>query len=134
MIDIFLSYSSYDKFNINIMDDNLSPLSSKYNIWYYDQNSKITMEEVLEKLNYTDLFILVVSNYSLNSKYVQKEIDHAIQLTKEGQIRGLYSILIDKSIDISSDDRLPNYLKEKIFSVNSSVEISKIIEWIARDY
>jgi len=116
------------------MDDNLSPLSSKYNIWYYDQNSKITMEEVLEKLNYTDLFILVVSNYSLNSKYVQKEIDHAIQLTKEGQIRGLYSILIDKSIDISSDDRLPNYLKEKIFSVNSSVEISKIIEWIARDY
>jgi len=135
VVEIFLSYSRADKNYIDTIIDNLNLPSSRYNLWYYNPDFKLSMDEVLRKiLPASHLFILIVSNNSLNSLNVQEELTLAIELTKKGQIKGLYPILIDSNINIGLDRRIPQYIENRIYSANSPFEVAKLIEKIIKKY
>jgi hypothetical protein len=135
MVEIFLSYSGADKDHINTIIENLNLTPSQYNLWYYNPNSKVSMDEVLKKrLPETDLFILIVSNNSLSSPNVQEELRRAIELTQKGQIKGLYPILIDSNINVEFDSRIPKYIESRIRPANSPIKAARIIEEITEKY
>lgn len=134
MIEIFLSYSRTDKNTIDATINRLNLSASKYKLWYYNPISKMSMEEILEKLSATDLFILMASDNSLNSPYVQKELDKAIRLTQEGIIKGIYPILIDNKINVEVDNRIPGCIKSRFSSAASPAKAAKIIEEITNKY
>lgn len=111
MINIFLAYSSGDLAKFEMIVNNLQHLNNACNIWYYSPDSDtITMEEVIKrKLPKTDLFVVFITNNSLNSKHVQLEILEAKNLSKE-----ICPIIIDNSINVELDNRIPDFIKEGI--------------------
>lgn len=134
MMQIFLSYSRMDKNQIAAILNNLKLSSANYEIWYYNPASGLSMKEILERLCCTDLFILIASDNSLASPYVQAELCRAIELTKAGLIKAIYPILIDKKINIELDQRIPAFIKSSFSPAASPVIAAKLIEEIISKY
>lgn len=137
MINIFLSYSSRDKDTIKHIINNLSLIVAPHSLWHYEQtgNNNITMEEIIRKLLEVDLFILFISHNSLNSPYVQQELARAIELMKNGQIKEICPILLDNSININSDSRIPQCIKNNVVNqVKSPLNAVQIIEKVIQKY
>lgn len=116
MTNIFLSHSSndIDKFVGHVAKE-LKRQPDSYTIWYYDRLLKgcdDPMNVVLEKLNQTDLFIVFISHNSLCSGFVKVEMDRAIELHKNGIITEVLAFVIDSSLDINIDDRIPEHFKK----------------------
>lgn len=134
MIELFLSYTGTDKIYIDSIIHNLCLETSLYKLWYYDPLHKTPMEEVFENLNRSDIFILILSNNSLNSPLVQEEARKAIELKQLGQLKGIYLILIDNFINLGGDNIIPQCLKTSLYYASSPVIAAEIIEEIAEMY
>ncbi len=122
MINIFLSCSSKDHDYIKTVIDNLTELPDKYSLIYFMQpyNVDTSMELILHRLNEADLFIVFVSNNSLESAFVQEEIREAVRLSKLGVIKGFCSIIIEPEIQVAQDYRIPEYiLSSRMFYTHS---------------
>lgn len=115
---IFISHSSKDK------EDYLRPLVealSKYSISKQNiivdeltfEEGKLIDKEITEWLGEnTDLFVLLLSNDSLESEWVKKEILQSQYLEENSSISKIFPIIIDPNISYK-DERIPEWLRSK---------------------
>lgn len=128
MINIFIAYNQKDKEKLNNLVENLNSLKNCWRLLYYQpaKSDKSHKEDFLESLINVYFFVVLISDNSLNSKYVQSEISEAIRLCKLGNIKKICSLIIDDKID-SSDNRIPEYLNQNIFCPTSMKSAAQII-------
>ena len=106
---VFLSHSSKDKEPyVRIVSNKLGPENCHYDEWTFETGMK-TLDEIQKGLNTTDLFVLFLSDASLNSEWVQQEMINADQLHHEGMIEQIFPIIIDNSITYK-DHRIPHWM------------------------
>lgn len=108
----FLSHSSADKAKyVRIVANALQSLDVIYDEFTFEIGGK-TFEEILHGLDQTGVFVLFISNSSLNSEWVQKEIFEAKKRFDTKQISQIYPIIIDENITYE-DSRIPEWLQDE---------------------
>jgi tetratricopeptide (TPR) repeat protein len=70
-----------------------------------------TLDEIMKGLDRTDLFVLLISNAALESKWVKTEIIECKNLLDSGKMKQVLPIIIDRSITYK-DLRIPNWLRD----------------------
>lgn len=107
----FLSHSSFDKDGfVRIVVNNLNKQRIIYDELTFEEGMK-TIDEIKKGLDESDLFVLFLSDKALESGWVKKELREANKKMKDGEIKRIYPIIIDKSIT-HKDDRIPKWLKD----------------------
>jgi len=106
----FLSHSSMDKILVERIASNLGKSSCVFDSYEFENGLPI-LDEILLGLKSTELFVIFISNNSLNSKWVQEEISLTQRNIELGNNKKIYPILIDSNISISNDQRIPEWLK-----------------------
>ncbi|MFZ5989331.1 MAG: toll/interleukin-1 receptor domain-containing protein [Bacillota bacterium] len=130
MLSIFLSYSSKDKDFIKIIINNIKLLPEHHNLWHYQQTdiNNISMKKIIDKLREVDLFVLFISDNSLNSPFVQQELLEAIRLMEKGNIKEICPIIIDNSINPNLDNRIPQFIKNNcIYKTETPINAAQIM-------
>lgn len=108
----FLSHSSQDKILVEAVAKKLGKNKCVYDTFTFEAGMK-TLNEIYKTLEETDLFVLFISNSSLDSKWVQLEIFEAYKkLVEDGKIKRIYPVIIDRTITYS-DPRIPEWLKKE---------------------
>lgn len=111
MIKAFLSHSSKDKEHYV---RNVANWLGKENIIYdeftFEEGEK-TLDQIMEGLGESELFVLFISNSALESEWVKKEITESKKLLDEGKILKIFPIIIDNSIN-HEDQRIPDWLRK----------------------
>jgi hypothetical protein len=113
MIKCFLSHSSHDK------DPYVRTVASKIR-----REAKVFDEETFEKgmspldeiiagLDESTLFVIFISESSLESSWVKNELSRAKALLDENQLQRIYPIIIDPRID-HTDVRIPQWMKDSL--------------------
>jgi|GEM_PF-3945848 hypothetical protein len=133
MFNIFLAYNHKDVEKLNNLIENLDSLKNYCKLIYYqrissDKNKK--EDFFLKSISKVHFFVVLLSDSSLESKYVQREISEAITLCKckSGNIKKIFPLIIDDKID-SSDNRIPEYIRQQnVFRSTSMKSAAKIIE------
>jgi len=111
MNKVFLSHSSKNKKEyVRIVAEKLGAENIEYDEWSFEEGEKTT-EEIEKRIDNSDLFALFISNDSLDSGWVEKEIVRAIKQLEAGRIKKIYPIIIDPTINYS-DSRIPEFLRE----------------------
>jgi len=111
MIRAFLSHSSKDK---ESYVRQVAKWLGKDNIIYDEftfEEGGDTLEEILNGLGKTDLFVLFLSSNALNSDWVIREIVEAKRRFNESTIAKIYPIIIEDGLTYQ-DERIPDWLKE----------------------
>jgi hypothetical protein len=109
MNKIFLSHSSSDKDRyVRIIADKFGKDRCIYDEYTFGPGMK-TLEEIYSGIDKTDVFVFFISDESLESKWVKKEITEATQKTIKGKAVFL-PIIIDPRIQYN-DSRIPKFLK-----------------------
>lgn len=108
----FLSHSSKDKLSyVKIVAEKIGLDKIHYDEFTFEKGEK-SLDEILLALDSTDIFVLFISNSSLNSEWVQREITEANQRLEKKEIDKIYPIIIEDGITFE-DDRIPKWLKEE---------------------
>ncbi len=134
MIKAFLSHSSSDKDKfVRIVADKLK---NKHGIHYDEYTFEIgnkTIDEILEGLDKTDLFVFFISENSLESEWVKKEVLVATN-NLGNRTKQFYPIIIDKNITYK-DERIPEWLVSEynIKFVSKPTVVAKRIEQKLRE-
>ncbi len=106
----FLSHSSADKSSY------VATLAEKfgdraiYDAYTFEAGMQ-TVDEIMKNLARTDLFVLLISDSALNSKWVKEEIVSSKALLEKGNIKQILPIIIDRNINYK-DDRIPDWLRD----------------------
>ena len=85
MFKIFLSHSSKDKGYVEIVAKKLQKYNLVYDSWTFDAGEK-TIDEIYRSIEETGLFVLFISESSLQSAWVQREIFKAKSYIENGKI------------------------------------------------
>ncbi len=128
MAKAFLSHSSSQKELVTKVSQDLgskSIIDSKS----FEEGMK-NLEEILTALDSTDLFVLFISNESLNSKWVKEEILIAKEKLDEKYIKRIFPIIIDKNIT-HNDNRIPEWMAEE-YNLKPILREGKIVKVINR--
>ena len=109
MIKAFLSHSSADKDNfVRIVADRLkNKLGIHYDEYTFEIGNR-TIDEILDGLGKTDLFVFFISNTSLESNWVKDEVLVATN-NLGNRTKQFYPIIIDNKITYK-DERIPKWL------------------------
>lgn len=107
----FLSHSSKDKTIVERVASNLGKSQCIFDSYEFENGMPI-LNEILDGLKSTELFVLFISDNSLNSEWVQKEITLSERNLENENNKKIFPILIDSNILISSDNRIPKWLKQ----------------------
>ena len=91
----FLSHSSRDKGYIEVIAKRLGKSNIAYDSFTFEEGNK-TLDEIYNELKGSDIFVYFISNYSLESSWVNTELEKAEQLFKKGNIKKFLPIIIDK--------------------------------------
>ena len=121
----FLSHSSAQKDFVRKVYKSLGASRCILDECCFDNGKKI-IDEILRGLINTDLFVIFVSNESLNSDWVQKEIVLADSFINKHSLRQVLPILIDRSIKITEDQRIPNWMKQYLMKPINTPELAKL--------
>jgi tetratricopeptide (TPR) repeat protein len=106
----FLSHSSKDKAGfVNIVADKLGD-RAVYDGYNFESGMK-TLDEIFRTLAESDIFVLFISNSSLESEWVKTEIISARGLLDASKLKRFLPILIDKDID-HDDHRIPKWISQ----------------------
>ena len=112
MIKCFLSHSSKDKDSyVRIVAKKIGISSCEFDEFSFEEGS-VTLDEILKKMNLSDLFVIFLSENALESKWVQDEIIYAKQLFDSAKIKKIFPIIIDHSIKYN-DSRLPQWMRDE---------------------
>jgi len=112
MITCFLSHSSKDKANyVQLVAERLPKQWRVYDSDTFESGMK-TLDEILRTLSGTSLFVLFLSESSLGSDWVRKEIVEAKRLEMQGKIKQIFPLIIDKTISYN-DPRIPDWMREE---------------------
>lgn len=107
----FLSHSSADKHSyVGIVAARLAEEDIVYDEVSFESGEQ-TLSEIIRGLDETTVFCLFISNKSLDSEWVQQEVDGASVRLKGGSLKYIYPILIDRSV-AHDDPRIPKWLSE----------------------
>jgi len=111
MIKVFLSHSSKDKENYV---KNVANWLGKDNIVYdeftFEEGEK-TLDEIVKGLNKSSLFVVFLSENSLDSDWVKKEIIEAKIRIDDSNISKVFPIIIDDKLTYE-DKRIPDWLRD----------------------
>lgn len=107
----FLSHSSKQKHLVSQIASNLGKSKCVFDSYEFEAGMPI-LDEILKGLENTELFVLFISEDALESEWVQKEISETEKNLENNTTKNFYPILIDNSISISSDERIPNWIKK----------------------
>ena len=121
----FLSHSSAQKDFVRKVYKSLGASRCILDECCFDNGQKI-IDEILRGLINTDLFVIFVSNESLNSDWVQKEIVLADSFINKHSLRQVLPILIDRSIKPAEDQRIPNWMKQYLMKPINTPEQAKL--------
>ena len=110
MLKAFLSHSSKQKGYVEVVAKILGKTNIIFDKWTFEEGGK-TIEEILQGLSETEVFVYFISNEALNSKWVTTEIDKAYEYLRDGKIKKLYPIIIDENIKYD-DPRIPEWIQE----------------------
>lgn len=128
MTKAFLSHSSKDKKTfIDPIANKLGQRKVLYDRFTFEEGEE-TLSEILKSLDKTDLFVLFISDESLNSEWVRREIIETKLRLDEGQIRKFFPIIIDSNI-FYTDPRLPEWIKDN-YNLQPILKISVIVNRI----
>lgn len=116
MPKVFLSHSSKDKEHyVKVVADKLIKKIGIHNVIYDEytfEKGMMSIEEIEEGLDKTNLFVLFISDTALQSPWVDKEIKRANELLNEDKLDRIYPIIIDSSITYN-DKRIPEWMQKK---------------------
>ena len=107
---IFLSHSSKQKGYVEVVARNLGKQRVVYDAWTFEEGNK-TLEEIYKGIDVTGLFVFFISQESLNSDWVKKEILKAEEYIKNGKIKQFLPVIIDERIK-HSDPLIPDWMKD----------------------
>ncbi len=133
MKKVFLSHSSRDKENyVEIVANKLKKNIGEENIILDEltfEAGRMTIEEIQKGLNETDLFVFFISENSLNSEWVEKEVFRAYELWEENKINQICPIIISKNVKYDNE-KIPNWLKENynLVYISRPTKAAQIIE------
>ncbi|KUR77737.1 toll/interleukin-1 receptor domain-containing protein [Novosphingobium sp. FSW06-99] len=106
----FLSHSSRDKAMYASTVANALKPNVEYDEATFEEGMG-NLEEILNALDRSSVFVLLISDYSLNSEWVRREIIEAEQRLNIGQLKRFFPIIIDRNID-HTDPRIPSWVRE----------------------
>jgi hypothetical protein len=109
MPKVFLSHSSKDKGYVEIVAQKLGRENIVYDAFTFEEGNK-TIDEIYSGLDESDIFVFFISNESLDSEWVRKEINYASTLLSEDKIKRFYPIIIDTTS--FNDKRIPSWIQE----------------------
>lgn len=127
MNKIFLSHSSVDKPYVSYIAETLGQDRCVYDAMCFEAGMN-TLEEIFSGIDQSSLFVLFISNDSLNSEWVQREIKYAEEKLHHdaSRLSQIFPIIIDSSIT-HKDPRIPDFLKSGFGSYNLRyIESNKI--------
>lgn len=107
----FLSHSSKQKGLVERVAQNLGKAQCVFDKYEFESGLPI-LDEIIKGLNSTELFVLFLSDEALNSDWVQKEILIAKDNLDYRRNNRIFPIVIDSSISVSTDERIPKWMKE----------------------
>jgi tetratricopeptide (TPR) repeat protein len=133
MAKAFLSHSSSDKPLVEKIAAQLGKNNCHYDKFTFEAGRE-TLEEIFKGLEDTDIFVLFISDKSLESEWVKKEIIGAKKLQSDSIIDRVFPLLIDKSITYD-DPRIPDWIKKpyNIRFFDNEVLILKKIKQFLRE-
>ena len=111
MAKAFLSHSSHDKKRYVEYVANTLGTRCIYDAYTFEEGMK-NYEEIINGLDKSDLFVLFISDHSLNSDWVQKEIINSYDLLKKGNLQRIFPIIIDSKITYK-DTRIPDWMRNE---------------------
>lgn len=96
---IFLSHSSADKEYVKPIADSLGRDICVYDELCFEEGAH-TLEEILKGLNQTSLFVLFISDSSLESDWVKREIKEAENSSwdSSSRLEQIFPIIIDDTV------------------------------------
>src|SRR5690554_3018332 len=108
MAKAFLSHSSKDKTLIKKVAEQLGNKNCVLDEISFDPGKK-TLEEIFNELDSSDIFVIFLSEHSLESPWVKKELKRAKENLDKDSIERIFPIIIDEKIKYS-DERIPKWL------------------------
>lgn len=108
MAKAFLSHSSKDKTLIKKVAEQLGNKNCVLDEISFDPGRK-TLEEIFNELDRSDIFVIFLSEHSLESPWVKKEVKRAKENLDKESIERIFPIIIDEKIKYS-DERIPKWL------------------------
>jgi len=108
MAKAFLSHSSADKELVRKIAKQLGVQNCVLDEITFDAGSK-TLDQIFNELDKTDLFVLFISDKSLESPWVKKEINRAKNNISADIIHRILPVIIDKKIT-HEDSRIPKWI------------------------
>lgn len=118
MEKIFLSHSSSNKDYVRPIFDYFGKDRSVFDEMTFEYGMK-TLDEIFAGIDASDIFVIFISDDSLNSEWVSEELTYAEQKLHNDSKRlaQIFPIIIDKSVQYS-DERIPQFLKNGFDSYN----------------
>lgn len=113
MIKVFLSHSSEDKNKyVRIVVNKLLQLDAniEYDEFTFESGEK-TFDEIIRAVSDSNLFVLFISSFSLESDWVKKEILSIEKRLDEDSINKFFPIIIDENIK-HDDERIPSWIND----------------------
>lgn len=132
MAKIFLSHSSSDKEHyVRHIATRLIESVGEHNVVYDEvtfEEGMMPLEEINRCLDTTDLFVIFLSDKSLDSDWVKYELNKANELKGNGIINRIYPIIIDNKISYS-DKRIPQWMRD-LYNIKPIYNIAKAFKMI----
>ena len=118
MEKVFLSHSSADKTFVEAIAEKFGKDVCVYDKMCFEAGMK-NLDEIFKGLDHTGIFVLFISDASLQSEWVQREIAAAEErLNHDGsKLSQIFPIIIDSTI-CHDDARIPDFLKKGTTSYN----------------
>ena len=130
MIKAFLSYSSEDKELVEKVADELGREYTTLDTFSFEVATK-TAEEIYKHIEKDKVFVFFISNASLNSEWVKKELDKFYELLKNNKDKKILPIIIDKNIQYK-DERIPDWIRND-YNLKQVVKYKKIVNRIKEE-
>src|SRR5690606_29191479 len=105
------SHSSKQKGLVERVAQNLGKAQCVFDKYEFESGLPI-LDEIINGLDSTELFVLFLSEEALSSDWVQKEILIAKDNSDSKKNNKVFPILIDSSISVSTDKRIPEWMKQ----------------------
>lgn len=134
---IFISHSSRDKTRycnevVDKIIEKLGKDSVVYDALTFEAGEK-SIDEINRTLAYSDLYVILLSGFAVDSDWVKYELGEAHRKLEEHTLDRVYPLIIDPKLKYS-DDRIPEWLKEyNLKYITRPAKAAKLIIERAKD-
>jgi len=130
MLKAFLSHSSQDKGYVESVATHLTTNWCIYDTFSFEEAS-LTAEEIVKYIEESSIFVFFISESSLTSEWVQKELLKIHELTSNGDFKKILPIIIDDKITYKHK-LIPQWLKEN-YNIQPIKKYKKAISRIRQE-